>query len=593
MLKRFINLSITAKIIMVFAVLVTLSLVGTAVSFTSTQTLTESEEKLEEAINVSELFEDTIRLVITQREGFLYLLISNDREYFSIFSELSGQVDSKIIQLETVVENKPELENIVLEIKGYIAKWRSDYADKQMELMRHYLTVNQARAIEASGDPASIFNSISLLEGDFRKAQQENRREAILAAEEAKSLVNTISVVTSIIFVVLSVLTAFLFSRLIAAPLVEMTSAMRQLADGVLDIFVPGKGRGDELGGMASALDIFQKNAVERKRLTEETEALRAQQAEEEKQRADEERQRLDAEMAQQQAELKRREKLTAERNALIAEFEEQVKEALATAEAEINRLKDTSSQLASTADSTQTRAQSVREMSGSSSDNVQTVAAATEELGASVQEISGQVSRSSTRSQEADHLADQAGETVRVLEQGAEAIGQVLDLISDIAEQTNLLALNATIEAARAGDAGKGFSVVASEVKNLASQTAKATEEITSQVNDIRAQTSSVSKAMGAIKKIISELSEMSTAIAGAIEEQQAATQEISRNVQDASSRTQDVSNEITGVTEGVESTRAASGNVGSAAITLADAMKSLQSVTTGFLSKVANQAT
>jgi methyl-accepting chemotaxis protein len=593
MLRRFIDLSITAKIILVFAVLVMLSIVGTAVSFTSTQTLTKSEEKLEEATGVSELFEDAIRLLITQREGFLYLLISNDREYFSIFSELSGEVDGKVSELEMAVKGDSELENIVIEIKGLINTWHTDYADRQMELMRHYLTVNQARAIEASGDPASIFKSINVQETAFRNVQQEIRRAAMLDAEDAKSLVNIVALATSVIFVILSILTAFLFSKLIAAPLVEMTSAMRQLADGVLDVIVPGKGRGDELGGMAQALDVFRANAVERKKLEEETEVLRAQQAEEEKQRVEEERQRLDAEMAQQQAELERRERLTNERNALIAEFEEQVKEALATAEQEISSLQHTSNQLATTADSTQTRAQSVRDMSGSSAENVQTVAAATEELGASVQEISSQVSRSNVRSQEADGLADQAGETVKVLEDGAEAIGQVLDLISDIAEQTNLLALNATIEAARAGDAGKGFSVVASEVKNLATQTAKATEEITSQVNDIRSQTSSVSKSMGAIKNAISELTEMMTAIAGAIEEQQAATQEISRNVQDASSRSQDVNNEITGVTEGVESTRDASGGVGTAATTLAAAMKSLHSVTTGFLSKVASQET
>ena len=121
----------------------------------------------------------------------------------------------------------------------------------------------------------------------------------------------------------------------------------------------------------------------------------------------------------------------------------------------------------------------------------------------------------------------------MRVLAEGAQRIGQVVDMISNIAGQTNLLALNATIEAARAGEAGKGFAVVASEVKSLATQTARATDEIGAQIRQIQSATTEAVEAIKAISATIEEVSTIATTIASAVEEQGAATLEISRNIQ------------------------------------------------------------
>ncbi len=185
-------------------------------------------------------------------------------------------------------------------------------------------------------------------------------------------------------------------------------------------------------------------------------------------------------------------------------------------------------------------------------------VASATEELSKSIEEISGQVARSTTISSEAVLEAQKSNEQVQGLADASQKIGEVVDLINDIASQTNLLALNATIEAARAGDAGKGFAVVASEVKNLANQTAKATEEIATQIGDIQGATQSAVGSIEGITKTINEINEIATAIAGAVEEQSAATGEVSAN--------------ITGVTK-------ASDETGQAAKQVLDAARELSS--------------
>ncbi|NBW13807.1 MAG: methyl-accepting chemotaxis protein [Caulobacteraceae bacterium] len=194
---------------------------------------------------------------------------------------------------------------------------------------------------------------------------------------------------------------------------------------------------------------------------------------------------------------------------------------------------------------------------------NVQTVAAAGEELSASINEIARQVAESTSITRQAVTETDKTSAAIQSLAEAAQKIGNVVTLINNIAGQTKLLALNATIEAARAGDAGKGFAVVASEVKSLSDQTAKATQEISSQITAMQAATATSVGAIQGIAGTINKVAEIAAAIASAVEEQSAATGEISASVVEAAASTREVTSNIIGVNEAIAQTNTACGEV------------------------------
>ncbi len=224
-----------------------------------------------------------------------------------------------------------------------------------------------------------------------------------------------------------------------------------------------------------------------------------------------------------------------------------------------------------------QSTAETMAATAEETSSQASAVATASEQLSASVNEISQQVTRAANISNTAVQEADKSNEMVQGLSEAADKIGEVVNMINDIASQTNLLALNATIEAARAGEAGKGFAVVAAEVKNLANQTAKATDEIAGQVTSIQGATKDAVGAIGLIGETIREISEISSSIAGAVEEQSAATKEVTQN--------------ITGVTTASSETGQAASHVLEAAGELSTQSKRLKAEVDGFLEEVRKQ--
>jgi methyl-accepting chemotaxis protein len=219
------------------------------------------------------------------------------------------------------------------------------------------------------------------------------------------------------------------------------------------------------------------------------------------------------------------------------------------TIAASSNQIRSTSQSMAGAAEETTRQVQSVSAASQQAGSNVQTVSVAAEEMTGAIREISRQLQEALAVSREA---ASQADFTVRQMDElgaSSEEIGEVVKVITSIAQQTNLLALNATIEAARAGEAGKGFAVVANEVKQLASQTARATEEIAQKIQTVQSSTGGVVKGIRSIAEVITRINDISTTVASAMEEQAAATQEIARNVQEAARGTDEVSRSITSV--------------------------------------------
>lgn len=248
--------------------------------------------------------------------------------------------------------------------------------------------------------------------------------------------------------------------------------------------------------------------------------------------------------------------------------------------------------QMKDAAENSTEKATVVSTAAGDASNNVNAVAASTEELSASVDEISGQVQRSNTVASDATDKSEQANAMVGSLASAVGRINDVVTLINDIASQTNLLALNATIEAARAGDAGKSFAVVASEVKSLADQTAKATEEIADQINSIQSETEKTVEAIQASSTTITTVNEITSVIASAVEEQGAATREISHSIQSAAQGTQEVSANINGVRQSADETKSASGSLFKSAADLASQSKELNANFVAMLSQIRESA-
>ena len=347
--------------------------------------------------------------------------------------------------------------------------------------------------------------------------------------------------------------------RSISNPITATTAAMRRLADRQMDTEVPGVGRRDEIGSMAGAVQVFKDNMI--------TAARHA---------------------VEQEAEQSVKTQRTAVLETLIGSFESKAGQMVGMVAAAATEMEATAQTMSSTAAQTNQQASIVASAAEVASIGVQTVASAAEQLSSSISEISRQVTQSARVSEKAVTDVRRTDMVVRALAEGAQKIGDVVNLITNIASQTNLLALNATIEAARAGDAGKGFAVVASEVKNLAQQTAKATDEIGKQISQIQSATTEAVEAIRGISVVIEEIGMIATMIAAAVEEQGAATAEIARNVQQTAASTQTVTANITGVSQAASDTGMAAGQVLDAAGDLSRQAESLSGEVARFVADV-----
>ncbi|HET7108485.1 MAG TPA: methyl-accepting chemotaxis protein [Candidatus Acidoferrum sp.] len=253
----------------------------------------------------------------------------------------------------------------------------------------------------------------------------------------------------------------------------------------------------------------------------------------------------------------------------------------LASASEELSAV---SQQMSVAAEETSSQANVVSAAAEQVDKNLQTVATGTEEMGASIKEIAKNATEAAKVANSAVGVADKTNQTVMKLGESSAEIGEVIKVITSIAQQTNLLALNATIEAARAGEAGKGFAVVANEVKELAKETAKATEDISRKIETIQTDTKEAVEAIGSISSIINQVNDISSTIASAVEEQNATTNEMTRNVSDAARGSGEITKNISGVAEAAQSTTHGAGDSQKAAQQLAKMANEMKELTGRF---------
>ena len=404
------------------------------------------------------------------------------------------------------------------------------FQDFRRELVRRGIEINPAAGREWGDNDANrsvrkaLNQDIEALGELYAKRAKQIYAEIDRGIDQTAWLMSALAAAA----VLLAAAGTAIIWRAVARPLARITRVTEAVAAGAMDVSVPYDKRSDEVGALARSIAVFQeamRRNVELNRTVVDDAEARA----------------------------RRQESMSAE----IGRFSADVEATLA----ELGRISDqmlaASSQLAGAADNATSRMAGATTASADASANVRDIASAADELAASVNEIDRQVAQSNAIATKAVGEAEWTNATVKELNEAAGRIGDVVRLITDIAEQTNLLALNATIEAARAGEAGRGFAVVAGEVKALSGQTAKATEEIRTQIAGMQHATIRSIDAIGAIERTIREIGGISGAIAAAVTEQGAATQEIARSVETAARRTSETASEVERVGAATAATR------------------------------------
>ncbi len=366
--------------------------------------------------------------------------------------------------------------------------------------------------------------------------------------------------VSALVLVGLVLLLNAVIGGMVARPLRAMAGTMDRIAGGDTHADVPSTERRDEIGTMARAVRVFRDNAEAIGRLHAE-QATQAERAEADKKRA----------LA-----------------ALADRFQAKVSSLVGAIAEASHGMAESAGSMARVAENASAQSDSAATDTHAILDDVKSVSTAAAQLAGSIEAIAAKVHHSAAIANDAVSSAERTNLTVQGLQTSAERIGEVVQLINSIASQTNLLALNATIEAARAGEAGKGFAVVAQEVKNLASQTAKATDDISGQIATMQAVTRDAVDAIQAIGTTIREINDIAAGVTAAVGEQNAATRDIASAVQSAANGTQAVSRTVGGVAETARTTGQTAAGVLSAAQSLSGQVRTLATEVDSFLREV-----
>ncbi|MEV4517058.1 CHASE3 domain-containing protein [Dactylosporangium sp. NPDC049525] len=513
---------VNTRLLAAFALpLVVLSVVG-LLAYRNTDTLEHNGDMVKHTYQVMTAVEEVTGTLKDAETGQRGYLITGEDRYLEPYQNATAAIASKIQAVATLTSDNAAQQQRIAELRPLVT---AKFAELQQTIdLRRTQGFDAARAVVLTDQGKTVMDQIRAKLTELTQAESSLLAVRAASTAETADSSRTAVLTGTAVALILVLLLAGLISRSILRPLTALTTRLSEIADGEGDLTRRvEEGRRDEFGSLGAAFNRFVgKLAGTISRIGEQA-------------------------------------------NTLAAATEE---------------LSATTRQISESAEQTSGQAGRVSAATETMSGALSTVAAGAEEMGASIREIAANAAEASRVVAEAVHVATSATDTVTELGESSTQISDVIKLITAIAEQTNLLALNATIEAARAGEAGKGFAVVASEVKDLAQETARATEDIGKQVERIQRNADATSRAIGRMSEIVEQVNDYQTTIASAVEEQTATTAEMARNVTDASSNTREIAGNLVGVAAAASNTTVAIGDTQQSVAELAKMSATLHSL-------------
>ncbi|MFD1694888.1 methyl-accepting chemotaxis protein [Roseibium aestuarii] len=563
------NLRISAKLLFVFLVIIGFTSALAVGSFLATDRLGALGETV--GAELAPLGDAAMEIKLTATTAHLKFeeIMSGDtgediNEVWTLLDE--AQFYIKAIQSggtndegTFVASRSPEVQDIMKKVQASLDAFLASAQE------RHAGLDQASDGSQAAGSSADVvfdaaFDSFISLADEAEEVIHDDMAEGLRELQDTRDLINKMQSAGAALVILVCIGGWFYFRRQIAVRAAILSGAARELAAGNTSARLPEWTSRDELGDLKDALEGFRRSLREQEKLSRD--------------------------MAAKDEEAK------SERIRVLREISQDLRQTTSGSFEALDRasrdLEQVIGSMSEAADQSQRLVEATVGASDDASSNVETVAAAAEELSASIGEINRQVDTTANVVGAAAGQTRETSEKITSLAGAVGRIGEVVTLIQEIAEQTNLLALNATIEAARAGEMGKGFAVVAAEVKELANQTAKATDEIGGHITAIQTQTD---EAVEAIEKILSTMATIDTntsAIASAVTEQGAATGEIASNAQNTSRQTRQVSSNMQDMARSIESVAQSTGRVRHSSQDVADQSRSLREAMNSFLERL-----
>ncbi len=559
------NLKISTRILIGFGIVLSLFMGVTAYGISEVNSVNSALTSINDVNSVKQRYAINFRGSVHDRAIAArdVSLVNNRKELQDAIDDikkLDQDYQDSAVMMDELFAARDDIEPREIEILDNIKaieKRTQPFISKIIELQRAGNT-DQAYAILMNDARPAFIDWLATINQFIDLQEEKNKVEAKMARDIAASFQSLM-----IFSCGLSVLIGGVFALWIIfsiRPLQTMTCAMERLADDDLSVEIDTSDAQNEIGSISRAVQIFKDNALEMKRLEGE----------------------------QKQAEIRNVKEQKAAMQKIANEFDNTVGQTIQSLVNAASKLENVSGSMGTISSRVQDSSASVSTSAQETSENITTVNEATNEMTSSAQEITGQVSSVASKASIASQSATSSSEKVDQLNQLADNIGEVVVSIKDIAEQTNLLALNATIEAARAGEAGKGFAVVADEVKKLASETAHKTEEIETRITEIQDATQDTVQAMQTIIDNINDIDTASSETASAADRQNTVIQNITQNISQVSEAVQKTTSTISNVEQASRDVGEAAQTLDSTSSDIADLSKNLQDAVSQFLSEV-----